>query len=188
MSYEFRVGYRRNTDGSVVPVCEPPVDELLLKLWANAATAILETDHYIATGEVGGNIRFDGRLRPYGLVLMIGQFVQIGTEAMRTTVAVLEKSYPFAHIAKQVVYVAKPQLLLNLDQMFVAVDAPTTMTNGRNDVDLPRVECEKGGLRVTVTGHREDHPLRTWADSLISERMRDAILDQLLSDPSIASD
>lgn len=187
MPHVFRVGYRRNPDGSATPVCEPPVDQFLLTLWGKACTVILDTEHYLVSGTVGGSIAFDGRMRPNDLVTEIGQMAAAGMNAMRDIDAAICAGYPFASIAEHVVSKAGARLMLCLDQPFVETEAPAFAENGRIEVERARVEYDGGRVRVIVTGNAEDNPLRAWADGLIRDRARDAILERLLRDGGGAS-
>lgn len=179
MPHVFRVGYRRNPDGSATPVCDPPVDQFLLTLWARACTVVLDTEHYLVSGTVGGAIVFDGRMRPNDLVTEIGQMAAAGMTAMRDLDAAIRAGYPFASIADEVVARAGPRLMLCLDQPFVETETPAFAENGRVEVERARVEYDGGRVRVIVTGNAEDHPLRAWADALIRDRARNAILERL---------
>lgn len=187
MSHSIRIGFVRRPDGSAEPVCEPPVDAFLLILWGRAAEVVVTEDRFVVVGTVGGAIRFEGTMRPIDLFSEVSRMAREGIEFMGAFVRALDAQYPFDRIAESVIEKARPQILLNLDQPFVETEAPAFVDNGRVMLENPRVEFDDGRLRVVVTGNPEDHPMRVWADGLIRERTRDAILAAVLRDASVGS-
>lgn len=175
----LRIGYRRLPDGRAEPICDPSMNEILLVLWNEAATVLLETDQFLITA-TGDALTSDGRMRPRDLFMRLVCMAQKGRSFMERVAAEIRDHYPFTGIANEVVSRARPQLLTQLDQPFVVTEAPTFVEGSRISIEPPRVEFENGHLRVVVTGVSEDHSMRAWADGLIRERAHDAILERLL--------
>lgn len=178
-TFALIVGYRRLQDDRVEPICDPPVNQILLILWKEVGLVRLKTDRFLVTA-AEDTLTFEGHMRPNELIIHLSQLAQFGRRLLKQLANTLCNRYPFESVAQDIVTRARPQLLTQLDQPFVVTEAPAFTEGDSIFVERPRVEFEGGRLRVIVTGVGEDHPLRVWADTIIREGVRDAVLERIL--------
>lgn len=180
MAHTIRLGYRRRPDGSAEPVCEPPVDAILLHLWGRACMAVVQGEEFVAIGTVREGVRFEGRMKPNEMMTELGQIAFQTIVAMAALIDGLKSGYPFDRVVDEVVMTAGPSLLLAcVDQPFIETEPPYFEGEKTMQVERPRIELEGTRVRVFVTGFPAEAPLRQWGDRLILARTRRLIFQRL---------
>lgn len=182
--HALAIGYRRARNGNVEPVCEPPVDALLLELWRFSHCVTLDTDAFLVRGTTDdATLRFQGSMQPHELARQIWGMASDTLAAMRTLIALIERHYPFASGARHIVERSNRLHLIDvLDGPFIETETPRETHGGQILVPPPKISLDGGRLRVTVAGNPEGQFLRAWADGIIADRMRETVLDLLANE------
>ena len=179
MNTILTVGYRQLSDGRAEPVCEPAAELILQYLWQRTAHVTVYRPHFLVRGALDGTVLTEGRMEPAHYRDEIRNTVTGAIPAMRQIDERMRTQYPFATIAEAVASLAGPRLLLSLDRICVQTEHPSFVDDGSVRVELPRIEYDGTGLRVIVTGNNRKMPFWHWADALIRDRVRDAILEKV---------
>lgn len=182
MSHTLSIGYQRLPNGSAVPICEPAIDAFLLHLWQHAASARIpeKFSRYLISAEISeARARVEGHLAPEELARDVVRMIGEGIHAMRETIKAIEATYPADTFARTVLARTGTRLYLQPDSLVVTTKPPIPHPRGIG-FDAPTVHIEENGrTTVLVTGHPRSHPVATWADALVCERVRGAILSEL---------
>lgn len=179
--YTLRIGYRRKADGSAEPICEPAVDAFLLNLWKHAAAARIPEGcaQYVVTAEVGETrARIEGHLSPDDVKDDVTRMMREGIIAMRATLRAIDQTYPVATFAKFAVDQAGLRLFFHPDKLVVTIKPPVPHPTGIG-FEAPTVRLDGERTTVAITGHPQNHPVASWADTVICERVHVAILGRL---------
>lgn len=176
MSMILTVGYRRDANGSAVPVCDPPSDAYLLFLWRHAVTVTLRTERCVAIGTLDGTVVEEGRMDPEQLSDFIRDQLSSVIAMMSFVNGRIAQQYPIAMITRHVSKQAGNLLYAFPERSFVETEPPAHVTNGCVRVTEPRIAYADGRARLIITGTDRDFPYWQWADAVLRAHVEEAVL------------
>ncbi len=179
MGMILTVGYRRDSNGSAVPVCDPPSDAYLFFLWQHAATVTLYSERCVAIGTLDGTVVEEGRMDPERLSDFIRDQLASALAMMSFVNTRIAQQYPIAMITKCVSRQAGNLLYAFPERSFVETEPPAHVSKGCVLVTEPRIAYDNGCARLIITGNDRDFPYWQWADAVLRDHVEQAILEHV---------
>lgn len=176
MDYVIRIGYERKGDGSVVPVCDPPVGSLHFQLMVWKPAVKLAGDRYLVTVRREGTT-VEGNLEPNAVAEHIGRMADSARTVLVRVLAEETCGFPFEEAAAAVVRQAGPRLVLRpLVEIRVH---PSDSDREYKLEDLIRVSASGPTTVVHVVGHPESNPWHHVIGAIIADELSNRIVDAL---------
>ena len=179
MGMILTVGYRRDSNGSASPVCDPPSDAYLSFLSRHAATVTLHSERCVAIGTLNGRVAEEGRMDPEKLSDFIRDQLSSALAMMSFVNDRITRQYPIAMIARHVSRQAGNLLYAFPERSFVETEPPAHVTHGCVRVTEPRIAYDNGQARLIITGTDRDFPYWQWADAVLRNYVEDALLEHV---------